>query len=134
MSVLIADDDRVTTMVIARQLKAAGYESAIASDAMQALMIAMRTTPEAILLDINMPGGSGLHVLERLKASSKTFNIPVIVISANTDPAMPGKVRDLGADEFLAKPVNYDTLVALLARLTGKAPPATPPNTNPPSA
>lgn len=117
MKVLIADDDRVTTTLISSRLRTGGHECTVASDAMQAVMQAMRAKPEVILLDINMPGGSGIHVLERLKASNNTCNIPIIVISANTDPSMPDKVRALGAEDFMTKPIDFDVLLALLARL-----------------
>ena len=69
-----------------------------------------------------MPGGSGIHVLERLKASVNTAHMFVIVVSANTDAMLPGKVRALGADEFMPKPIDFDALLASLARLA--APPA----------
>jgi DNA-binding response OmpR family regulator len=133
VNILIADDDRVATQLVQGRLRAAGYKTIIATDAMQALMMAMRHIPAAVLLDINMPGGSGLHVLQRLKASSKTCDIPVIVISGTDDPTMADKVRSMNADEFLAKPVNFDVLLPLLASLTEPDPPP-PPAQNPPPA
>src|SRR5690349_11105343 len=111
MKILIADDDRVTTTLVFSRLRAAGHECTVAADAMQAVMMAMRGKPDVILLDINMPGGSGIHVLERMKASGVTANIFVIVISANIDPAIANKVRALGVDEFLTKPVDFDILL-----------------------
>ncbi|HYV97464.1 MAG TPA: response regulator, partial [Gemmatimonadaceae bacterium] len=110
MSILIADDDRVTTTMLASKLKGAGYQTLVAVDAMQTLMLAQKHQLEAVLLDINMPGGSGIMALQRLKGSSKTSNVPVIVVSASEDPEMPDKVRGMGADEFLKKPVDYDAL------------------------
>ena len=122
MRILIADDDRVTVQLVSSVLKAAGYEMSVAYDGMQAVMLAMRTPPDAVILDIGMPGGTGLHVLERLKASSKTSAVPVLVLTALTDPALPGRVRELGADEFLAKPVVAERLRAALERLLGSSP------------
>jgi CheY-like chemotaxis protein len=54
----------------------------VAHDAMQALMGAVRSLPDAIVLDVHMPGGTGIEALRKLKASSKTFGIPVVVLSA----------------------------------------------------
>src|SRR5207249_9730668 len=87
MHVLIADDDQVTVQLLSSVLEASGFELSIARDAMQAVMMAMRKPPDAVILDIGMPGGSGLQVLERLKASPKTHPVPVLGGTAVTDPA-----------------------------------------------
>lgn len=117
MKVLIAEDDRVHARLLAHQLKAQQIETIVAYDAMQAIMLASRNLPDAVLLDINMPGGTGLEVLKRLKASSKTSMIPVITFSGGTDPGLPQAVRDLGAEEFMQKPVAFDRLFVLLCGL-----------------
>lgn len=121
MRILIADDDRVTVQLLSSVLKAAGYEMSIAYDGMQALMMAVKNPPDALILDIGMPGGTGLHVLERLRASSKTSAVPVLVITALTDPDLPARTRALGASEFLAKPVVAERLRAALDRMLGNA-------------
>jgi len=126
MHVLIADDDHVTVQLLSSVLKASGFELTIARDAMQAVMMAMRNPPDAVILDIGMPGGSGLQVLERLKKSTKTNAVPVIVVTALTDPALPRKAAALGADEFFTKPIALDRLRTALDRLLGKSPPAEP--------
>jgi len=123
MRILIADDDRVTVQLVSSVLKAAGYEMSVAYDGMQALMMAVKNPPDALILDIGMPGGTGLHVLERLRASSKTSAIPVLVITALTDRDLPARVRTLGAAEFLAKPLAGDLLRAALDRMLGHAKP-----------
>jgi two-component system KDP operon response regulator KdpE len=124
MLVLIADDDRVTVQWASSVLKANGHEVTAAYDGMQAVMLAMRTPPDAIILDIGMPGGSGLTVLQRLRASTKTGTIPVVVLTALTDPALPAQAKALGADEFLAKPVTADQLRSALDRLLHRPPSA----------
>lgn len=117
MIVLIAEDDRVYSHLLMRQLKSRGVDSTVAYDAMQAIMMASRTVPAAILLDVNLPGGTGLEVLKRLKHSSKTCMIPIIVISAMNDPNLPYTVKSLGADDFLAKPIDFEKLYSALRRL-----------------
>lgn len=114
---LIADDDRTTAQVLAGLLVGAGYKTTIALDATQALMMAMRDVPDAVVLDIGMPGGGGIGVLQRLKASSKTMQIPVVIVTALTDPDLPARVRGLGADAFLTKPVAADQLKSALTRV-----------------
>lgn len=117
MRLLVADDDPLITQVIRTVLRGKGWEVEVASDAMQAVMFAMRSPPDAVVLDINMPGGTGLTALQRLKASAKTRFIPVLVLSATSDASAPDTVRAMGADEFLPKPVDLDELDRALRRL-----------------
>jgi len=119
MTILIADDDRVHVQLVSTRLKKLGFDVAIAFDALQAFTIAIRTAPAVVLLDVYMPGGTGLEVLKRLKGSSKTNQIPVIVISGGKNEKTPSAVKDLGAAEYLCKPVDFDLLVQTLYRVLG---------------
>lgn len=110
LSVLVADDDQVLAQVLEAALKKAGWAVTIARDAMQAVMFAVRTPPDVIMLDITMPGGNGIAALQKLKASDKTRHIPVLVVSGTVDPALPAKSVELGAAEFWPKPVEPATL------------------------
>jgi two-component system, cell cycle response regulator len=122
MRVLIADDDRVMVQWLSGVLSGAGHRVTTAQDAQQAVMLALRTTPDLAILDIGMPAGSGEFALQRLKASSKTNTIPILVLTALKDPALPQRVRDLGAADVLFKPVPPDVLCQAVERLgQGKA-------------
>lgn len=90
-TVLIADDDPVTLQILSAALKKAGYHVITAMDAMQAVRSAHRRVPDAMLLDVMMPGGTGLEVLKKVKASSDTQLIPIIAMSGLPDPDLPGK-------------------------------------------
>jgi CheY-like chemotaxis protein len=68
-----------------------------------------------------MPGGTETTALKRLKASTKTRFIPVLVLSGSTNPGAAAEVRALGAEEFMAKPVDIDRLDTALRRLLGPA-------------
>ncbi len=118
--ILVADDDKVTLETLSAQLRGAGFQVVTAMDAMQAFMAAQRSNPDAVLLDIQMPGGTGLDTLKRLHASTKTQAIPVIAISAH--PKLGPEAMALGALEFLAKPVDFERLRGTLARLLAPAP------------
>lgn len=122
MRILLADDDPVVTQVVRAGLRTLGWEVEVAADVMQAIMFATRSPPDAVVLDINMPGGTGLTALERLRASMKTRYVPVLVVSATQDPAVPGQAEALGAAGFLAKPVDIEQLHAELCRIVGGAP------------
>lgn len=114
LKVLIADDDRILTGLIAARLKARGWIPEIALDAMQAVMFAVRSQPAVILLDINMPGGSGFDVLRKLRLSARTSQIPVVVLSSSHTEEDQRKVDELGVSAFLDKPVDLDLLNATL--------------------
>jgi two-component system chemotaxis response regulator CheY len=120
-TVLLADDDKVQTLMLSTLLRTKGYMVAAAYDATYAFMVAMKSPLDAIVLDIQMPGGTGMGVLERLRASSKTMQIPVIVLSSSTDDKTVAAVKALGADEFLPKPVDPEQLLAALARVLGSS-------------
>lgn len=110
--ILIADDSRFQRELLASFLPATDFEPVFAGAALQAWMAALRSAPQLILLDINMPGGTGLEVLKRLRMSSKTQQIPVIVVSSEEDPATESLARSLGALVFLHKPVKQEQLCA----------------------
>ena len=76
--------------------------------------------PDMILLDLKMPGGTGLMALERLKSSTLTAGVPVIVVSGTEDADAPRSVKDLGAIEFVKKPVDPEALADSVERIVGK--------------
>jgi CheY-like chemotaxis protein len=115
--ILIADDDPVLTAAVSGTLKSRGYTVVVARDAMQAFMFAVQQQPDAILLDINMPAGTGLGALTRLQASARTASIPVLVMSGSTDLTLPATVRAEGAKGFFRKPVDLDALCAKMEEL-----------------
>ncbi len=119
MKILVADDDPLIVQLLRTGLRAQGWNVLVAADAMQVGMFAMNQSPDAILLDINMPGGTGVAALKRLKQSVKTSQIPVVVLSGTTDPAIPDTVRAMGAEAFLPKPVDLDEVIRLLRELLG---------------
>ncbi len=122
MRILVADDDRVISTLICGVLARAGHQATPAHDAMQALMFAMRSpAPELILLDVNMPGGTGVEALRKLKQSVRTWGIPVLVVSGVDDPAMPPRMRELGAADVLPKPVDPERLLDAVNRAVGRA-------------
>jgi CheY-like chemotaxis protein len=119
--ILIADDSRFQVELLSRALEEKGFEVVTAVDALQASMTAMRVAPAAIVLDINMPAGSGIEVLKRLKMSSKTQHIPVMVVSGNTDPSIEPLAKQLGVTDFFHKPVDPAQLCQALSRVLSQA-------------
>lgn len=112
MRVLVADDDRQMSQLLCAILQAAGHQPVPAYDGASTMMAAMRSpAPELIVLDLQMPAGDGQTTLAKLKQSSKTALIPVLVVSASKDPKTHDNVRALGAAAFLEKPVSPDTFI-----------------------
>jgi DNA-binding response OmpR family regulator len=98
-------------------LQAKAFEVVVAQDACQAGMVARRTASDAIVLDTNMPGGSSIEVLRRLRRSLKTQSIPVVVVSGTSDSDVRSAAMELGVTDFLAKPVDLDQLCGVLSGL-----------------
>ena len=118
MKILVADDDRVLSQLVCSVVRQAGHTPIAAFDAMQALMFAIRPPmPALIILDINMPGGTGLEALKKLKLSARTAPIPVVVLTGSEEADMPDQVKALGATEFVAKPIDPDALTAVIHRV-----------------
>ena len=116
--ILVADDDPVMSKFMCTVLRTGGHQPVPAFDCMQALMYAKKEpVPKAIILDLAMPAGTGLGVLENLQASFKTAHIPVLVVSGTADEATRAKALGSGASAFLAKPVAPGDLLSAVAAL-----------------
>lgn len=121
MKVLIADDDKIIDTALSAAFRKRGWQVVVAFDTMQALMFAkQQPPPDIILLDLKMPGGSGQLALERLKASTITSGIPVVVVSGTEDPDAPRQVKELGAIGFVKKPVDPLALAESVERFLKK--------------
>jgi DNA-binding response OmpR family regulator len=125
-TVLLADDDKVHTMMLSTHLRSRGYSVAAAYDATYTVMVVMKSPPDLIVLDIQMPGGTGKAALSRIKGSSKTSQIPVIVLSGFTDKKTIDEVLALGATDYLTKPVDFEKLDAAMRLALGAAAPELP--------
>jgi CheY-like chemotaxis protein len=117
-TILMVDDEKLNSYVVAQYLKAAGYRALVqTTDPIEALSLATRLRPDAILLDIEMPRMNGLEVLRRIGADPTLATIPVVIISAADDEAVEAQARKLGASGFLHKPICKDDLLALLQNI-----------------
>jgi two-component system cell cycle response regulator len=117
VTILIADDDRGLVLLLSRHLIRRGFEVMGAYDAMQASVTAIRESIDAVILDIQMPAGTGYEVLKRMRSNPKTSVIPVIVLTGSMQPGEEQKVKAMGADAFLKKPVDLAQLDSVLAAL-----------------
>jgi CheY-like chemotaxis protein len=84
---------------------------------MQAMMITVRYLPDAVALDIRMPAGNGLDVLRRLKTSTRTCLVPVLIVSGTALPEQEAEAVRLGAIRFFRKPPPLEEVVQCLEEL-----------------
>ncbi len=110
--ILIVDDTPATIGVVRTALHEAGYHVAVATSGEKALAQAALTTPDLILLDILMPGMDGYETCQRLKARETTRDIPIIFMTVVTESFDKVKGFQLGAVDYLTKPVETEELLA----------------------
>lgn len=114
-TVLIVEDDQDHLRALQIRLHAAGYETIWASDGLQAVAAARRERPDAIVLDLGLPGGDGYQVLQRLKVLGPTALIPIVVLSARDPAVHRDRSLQAGAVAFFQKPADADALLKTLA-------------------
>lgn len=105
-SILIIDDDEINRDLLARQLKKLGHTITTAENGRRAMALLMIRTFDLILLDLIMPDMNGLQVLEKLHTDSEQRHIPVVVISSLDDIENIAKCIELGAEDYLTRPIN----------------------------
>ena len=110
--VLVVDDDNATRGLVAFALRRAGFEVLEAPSGQAALDIVQTETVGLVVLDVGMPGMSGIDVVQALRSRSETATLPILLMTGSGDEDSVIKGLDAGADDFLPKPVRLDELVA----------------------
>ena len=110
--VLIVDDIPDLVVIAACALRDDGHEVLTAGNGKEALELSAAQRPDAILLDVMMPGMDGIEVCRRLKADPQLRNIPVILVTAKTADDDVVRGLDAGADDYIAKPFRKEVLAA----------------------
>ncbi|MET0553185.1 MAG: sigma-54 dependent transcriptional regulator [Vicinamibacteria bacterium] len=113
--VLVVDDDDGVRSGLRRFLTLSGFEVSEARDCAEAVDAASRTAPEAALVDYNLPDGSGVELLARLKAAAA--DLPVIVLTGHGSIELAVQAIKEGAEQFLTKPADPHAVVVLLKRV-----------------
>jgi DNA-binding response OmpR family regulator len=121
--ILCIEDDRETAALIAEELAERGYDVHVAHDGREGFAAILKVMPDLVLSDISMPVMSGFELLERLTSLAPRFGrMPFVFLTALTDRDNELKGRQLGADDYVTKPIDFDLLDAKIgARLAGVA-------------
>lgn len=119
--VLVVDDESDITELLTYNFRDAGYEVLTASDGMAAVSAAQRWLPEAIVLDLNLPGLDGFAVCEMLRVLPSTRDIPILMLTAFATEQSRAVGLRLGANDYLTKPFSPRDVVARVAELVSQA-------------
>jgi two-component system KDP operon response regulator KdpE len=123
-TVLVVDDEPQILRALQTNLRGAGYDVATAATAGEALSAAAMRPPDAVILDLVLPDGSGIDVVRELRTWSAA---PILVLSVVGDEAEKVAALDAGADDYVQKPFGIDELLARLRALLRRAGPSTDP-------
>ncbi|MFN2383832.1 MAG: response regulator [Gemmatimonadota bacterium] len=114
---VLADDDPTITALVAATLRNSGYRCHLAEDGHEALEMARRLRPQALIIDVNMPHRDGFDVLAALKSDRRSRSVPVILLTARQQETDIIRGFELGAADYVVKPFNPLELLARLRRL-----------------
>lgn len=120
---LIIEDDRSMLDLLRVHLKAVGHEVRTAPDAADGIRAILAEPPDLILSDIAMPYLDGMELLRALRSDPMTRRIPVIFLTGRSDDDTLVKARQLGADDFLTKPIQVEDLLSSIDKVLKKSRP-----------
>ena len=126
MDILVAEDDRDIADLIAHYFSRAGWRAHITASGDEALASARRSPADLVVLDIMLPGLSGLEVCRALRADKTTASIPIIMLTARAEESDRIIGLEIGADDYISKPFSPNELVARVRALMRRSKRAEP--------
>ena len=114
-TILIVEDDRSINMGLAKNLKYEGYQVLSAEDGERGLRLAVDRKPDAIVLDVMLPGASGFEVCRSLRRAR--IHTPILILTARDQELDKVMGLDLGADDYMTKPFSLAELIARVKAL-----------------
>lgn len=112
-TILVVEDDRTIAKALGIRMKSAGYQAVEAYDAVSAVSMARKHSPDLVLLDINMPAGDGFLVAERIH-TMLPYKVPIVFLTAANQPGFREKAMALGAAAYIQKPYESKILLATI--------------------
>lgn len=114
--ILVVEDNPVVRMLAEQHLESAGHTVMTAADGNEALQLASAVRPDLILSDLDMPNLDGFGLIAALRARADLAGVPVIFLTAFDDMETFHRITQLGADDFVNKPINRTALLAAIDR------------------
>jgi DNA-binding response OmpR family regulator len=127
--ILVAEDDRDIAELIAHYLRKAGWQPHLSGSGDEALAYARRGPVDLVILDVMLPGLSGLEVCRALRSDKATRDIPIIMVTARAEETDRIVGLEIGADDYISKPFSPNELVARVRALTRRLRREEPPDT-----
>ena len=121
--VLVIDDSALSRSTMETMLAARGYQVTLASNGEDGLKLVPDLKPDLVLIDVVMPQLNGWETCQRLRAVPSGEAVPIIVVTSKNTPHDMLQAFEVGANEFVTKPVNQDELYAVIDRLLKAATP-----------
>ncbi|MDO7841471.1 response regulator [Sphingomonas immobilis] len=115
-TILAVDDSRTALGVVGRRLSHLGYLTVLCDSGAEAMDLIAARGFDLVLLDMVMPRMSGMQVLRAIRSGAETMDLPVIMLTGRSDPAAAVEALAAGADDHVAKPVDFDILSARIER------------------
>jgi two-component system sensor histidine kinase/response regulator len=115
ITVLVADDNEVAQRLCRRVLEKAGHRVLIASDGVEAVAMALESSPDIVLMDVAMPGMDGLEAMRQIKAQKP--GMAIVIASAHSMASDRERFLAAGADDVLSKPFRLTDLTSVVDRL-----------------
>jgi len=108
--ILVADDDMMIRLLMRESLEQSGFEVMEAEDGAKAIQRFTETLPEIVLMDVEMPKMDGFSACAALRRLPHGQDTPVILVTGHDDPETVNRAFDVGATDFLSKPINWANL------------------------
>ncbi|MDP3768284.1 MAG: response regulator [Dehalococcoidia bacterium] len=121
--ILCVEDDDNNLDLLQRRLTRSGFEVTVAMDGLEGVAAAISAPPDLIVMDLNLPAIDGWEATRRLKSRPETKQIPIIALSAHAMEEHREKALAAGCDEFEAKPLNFEALLAKIRAILGRSAP-----------
>ena len=119
-TVLVVDDNAVNVKLVTYVLEALDLEVTSARNAEETYAALEKSVPALVLMDVQLPGASGLDVTRKLRADPRFTSLPIVAITAYAMPSDKKDALDAGCNDFVTKPIDIRALSALVTRLIGE--------------
>jgi CheY-like chemotaxis protein len=120
--ILVVDDNPANLELLSWVLRARGYTVHTATDGEAMAVVLQTVRPRLILMDIQLPGASGLELTRRLKSAPETQDIPIVAVTASAMKGDERRILAAGCDAYVAKPIDVRALRQLIAELLARPP------------